>query len=128
VQRGLQTLAGVVIVEFAMPIYEYDCASCSRISTHIIAGSERMAKKRCAHCGSTRTHRVMSSFAVMETESSRIARLDSKTAGGESFYRDPRNVGLWARKKAKEIGVDLGPKFDASVDKARSGKLIKEMF
>ncbi len=45
----------------------------------------------------------------------------------ESFYRDSRNVGMWAKKRAKEMGVDLGPKFDATVEKARSGKLIKEM-
>jgi hypothetical protein len=34
---------------------------------------------------------------------------------------------LSAKKRLKEMGVDLGPKFDATVEKARSGKLIKEM-
>ena len=34
----------------------------------------------------------------------------------------------WQQKKrAKQMGVDLGSKFEATVEKARSGKLIKEM-
>jgi hypothetical protein len=69
----------------------------------------------------------MSSFALVETEASRIARLDTGKPADDSFYRDSRNVGLWAKKRAKEMGVDLGPKFDATVEQARSGKLIKEM-
>ena len=69
----------------------------------------------------------MSSFAVVESESSRLASFDASKPRDESFYRDSRNVGLWAKKRAKEMGVDLGPKFDATVEKARSGKLIKEM-
>jgi hypothetical protein len=70
--------------------------------------------------------RIMSSFAVVETESSRLARLDTTKRADDSYYRDPRNVGLWAKKKAAEMGVDLGPKFDATVEKARSGKLVKD--
>lgn len=69
----------------------------------------------------------MSSFAVVETEASRVANFDTSKGRGESFYRDSRNVGLWAKKRAKQMGVDLGEKFEATVEKARSGKLIKEM-
>ena len=38
-----------------------------------------------------------------------------------------RNVGLWAKKRAKEMGVNLGAQFDETVEKARSGKLIKDL-
>ena len=69
----------------------------------------------------------MSSFAVVATESSRLAALDTSKSRDESFYKDSRNVGLWAKKRAQQMGVDLGPQFDATVEKARSGKLIKEM-
>jgi len=34
---------------------------------------------------------------------------------------------LWAKKPAKEMGADLGSKFEETVEKARSGKLVKEM-
>ena len=69
----------------------------------------------------------MSSFAVVATESSRLAEFDTSKPRDESFYRDSRNVGLWAKKRAQQMGVDLGPQFEATVEKARSGKLIKEM-
>jgi hypothetical protein len=68
----------------------------------------------------------MSSFAVVESESARLSNFDTGRSRDESFYRDSRNVGLWAKKRAKEMGVDLGSKFDETVEKARTGKLIKE--
>jgi hypothetical protein len=69
----------------------------------------------------------MSSFAVVETEASRLSNFDSSKPRDESFYRDSRNVGLWAKKRAQELGVDLGSKFDDTVERARTGKLIKDM-
>jgi hypothetical protein len=69
----------------------------------------------------------MSSFAVMESEAARLNNLDTGKPRDESFYRDSRNVGLWAKKRAQELGVDLGSKFDETVEQARSGKLIKDM-
>ncbi len=110
-----------------MPIYEYECVKCGRIGSHVIIGTRRVAHPSCAYCGAKRMRRVMSSFAVVESESSRLAGFDTGVPRGESFYQDSRNVGLWAKKRAREMGVDLGPKFDETVEKARSGKLIKEM-
>jgi hypothetical protein len=69
----------------------------------------------------------MSSFAVHQSEGSRLADFDTSAPRGESFYKDSRNVGMWAKKRARDLGVDLGPKFDATVEQARSGKLIKNM-
>jgi len=69
----------------------------------------------------------MSSFAVVESEGSRLASFDTGQRRDDSYYRDSRNVGLWAKKRAQQMGVDLGPKFDETVEKARTGKLIKDM-
>jgi len=69
----------------------------------------------------------MSSFAVMESEGGRLNNFDTRRPRDESFYRDSRNVGLWAKKRAREMGVDLGPKFDETVEQARTGKLVKDM-
>ena len=110
-----------------MPIFEYECGRCGRMSSQVVLGSEKKSRPACPHCGSTRTKRVMSSFAVVFSESSRMAEFDTSKPRDESFYRDSRNVGMWAKKRAKEMGVDLGSKFDETVEKARSGKLIKEM-
>jgi hypothetical protein len=84
-------------------------------------------KRDCPQCGSKKLKRVMSSFAMVQSEGTRLANFDVSKPRDESFYNDSRNVGLWAKKRAKQMGVDLGPKFEATVEKARSGKLIKEM-
>jgi len=110
-----------------MPIYEYECGACERIASHVIIGTRRRSRPACPHCGSSRTKRVMSSFAVVASEASRLDGFDTSKPRDESFYKDSRNVGLWAKKRAQQMGVDLGPQFDATVEKARSGKLIKEM-
>ena len=110
-----------------MPIFEYECARCGRTSPHVILGSHKRGRPVCPGCNSVRLRRVMSAFAVVESEASRIQNFDTSKPRDESFYRDSRNVGLWAKKRAKQMGVDLGPKFESTVEKARSGKLIKEM-
>ena len=69
----------------------------------------------------------MSSFAMSVSEDARLADFDTSQPRDDSYYRDSRNVGLWAKKRAKQMGVDLGDKFEATVEKARSGKLIKDM-
>ncbi|HUY17608.1 MAG TPA: zinc ribbon domain-containing protein [Candidatus Binataceae bacterium] len=111
-----------------MPIYEYQCAACAVISSHVILGRRRPARPACPRCGVRRgMRRVMSSFAVVESEASRVDRFDTSRPADDSFYRDSRNVGLWAKKRARQMGVDLGAQFEAKVEQARSGKLIKEM-
>lgn len=109
-----------------MPIYEYECASCRRISGHLVLGPSD-ARPKCPACDCARMRRVMSSFAVVESESSRLANFDTSRPRDESFYRDSRNVGLWAKKRAQQMGADLGPKFEETVEKARTGKLIKDL-
>lgn len=120
-------IAAGAIFSRSMPIYEFECERCARVSPHVMIGSERNEHPQCPGCGSARMRRVMSSFAVMESEASRLANFDTSKPRDESFYRDSRNVGLWAKKRARGMGVDLGPKFEETVEKARSGKLIKEM-
>lgn len=110
-----------------MPIYEYECRDCGLIGSFVVLGSQRLRVPSCEGCKSGRTRRVMSSFAVVTGEASRLDNFDTSSPRGESFYKDSRNVGLWAKKRAKEMGVKLGPKFDETVEKARIGKLIKDM-
>jgi putative FmdB family regulatory protein len=110
-----------------MPIYEYECLICGQIGSYVVLGSRPVSRPACARCNSKRTRRVMSSFAVHESEGARLKSFDTGAPRGDSYYKDSRNVGMWAKKRAKELGVDLGSKFDETVEKARTGKLIKDM-
>jgi putative FmdB family regulatory protein len=123
----LPAFGGSIILGWRMPIFEYECGRCGWLGSRVVLGSERASLPTCPRCGSRKTRRVMSSFAVVESEASRLDRYDPAKPRDESFYKDSRNVGLWAKKRARQMGVDLGPKFDATVEKARSGKLVKDM-
>jgi putative FmdB family regulatory protein len=110
-----------------MPIFEYECLACGALGSQVVIGSQRVRRPACGHCASKRTRRVMSSFAVHASEASRLNALDTSAPRGGDYYRDSRNVGLWAKKRAKQMGVDLGSKFEETVEKARTGKLIGDM-
>jgi hypothetical protein len=46
----------------------------------------------------------------------------------DSFYKDSRNVGLHAKKRAQQMGADLGTGFEEKLEKLRtnSGSVIKD--
>lgn len=43
-----------------MPIYEYECVSCSAVTEADRKPSDRKKRKKCAACGSMRTHLIPS--------------------------------------------------------------------
>lgn len=107
-----------------MPIYEYRCGQCQRINSFLILKETALASLQCKACGSQDLSRVLSKFAYHKSEASRIDEFDPNKRYGTEFYKDTRNIGLYAQKRIKETGVDLGPQLDEVVDKARSGELI----
>jgi hypothetical protein len=64
---------------------------------------------------------------VIKTESQRLAEFDTRKRPDDSFYKDERNVGLWAKKRVKELGVDLGHSLDETIEKARTGKILDDL-
>ncbi len=110
-----------------MPIYEYRCNQCRRKTSVLVRSFSTSSAPTCEACGSGDVSRVMSRFAYHRSESDRLADLDTGKQPGEDYYRDSRNVGLWAKKRAQELGVDdvLKPHFDEIVDNAHAK--VKDM-
>jgi len=52
--------------------------------------------------------------------------LDTSKRPSDDFYKDSRNVGLWTKKRMKDLGVDPGPQLDEIVEKGRTGKILDE--
>jgi len=109
-----------------MPIFEYECANCRAISTFLILKAEDGAKVACKGCGSRKMSKIISRVTYHRSESDRLADFDPQKPQGEEFYKDSRNIGLWAKKRAKELGADLGPKFDEIAESARTGKILEK--
>lgn len=110
-----------------MPIYEYQCKSCDKITSVLILKPHEESQVRCRCCKSNSLERVLSRVVLHQSESQRLSNFDTSAPRDDSFYKDSRNVGLWAKKRAKELGADLGPEFDTVVEKARTGKILDDM-
>lgn len=104
-----------------MPIYEYICERCDKLTTFLVLRPDD--RPVCEFCGGEELVRVLSRVAHHRTEASRLKEFNTGKQQNADFYRDPSNIGLWAKKRAKELGVDLGSKVDDTIEKARSGKL-----
>ena len=109
-----------------MPIYEYRCKQCNGEFSALFMRSEDEANIRCEKCASRKVTRLLSRFSYHQSEESRLSDFDTKNSRDDTFYKDSRNVGLWARKRAKELGVDLGSKFNEVVERARTGKILED--
>jgi putative FmdB family regulatory protein len=109
-----------------MPIYEYECQQCQAISTFLILRKEDAARVTCKGCGSKKMSKIISRVTYHRSEVDRLDEFDSRKPPGEEFYKDSRNIGLWAKKRAKELGADLGPQFDEIVESARTGKILEK--
>jgi putative FmdB family regulatory protein len=110
-----------------MPIYEYRCNQCQRKTSLLVRSFSTPATAACEFCGSGEVTRIMSRFAYHRAESDRLEGLDTSRPPGDDYYRDSRNVGLWAKKRAQQLGVDdvLKPHFDEIVDNAHAK--VKDM-
>lgn len=106
-----------------MPIYEYECKDCGRIGGFLVMKPADARGLRCKDCRGRRLSRVLSAARLHATEAQRLEGYDPKAPRDARFYKDARNIGLHAKKRARELGADLGEAFDAKLEKVRSGKL-----
>ncbi len=109
-----------------MPIYEYECGDCQAISTYLILRQEDSSGVTCKGCGSRKMSKIISRVAYHRSETDRLNEFDTRKPRGGEFYKDNRNIGLWAKKRARELGADLGPEFDEVVESARTGKILEK--
>jgi len=104
-----------------MPIYEYKCKDCGRLTSQFVrtAGSERAPA--CQHCGG-RTARALSRFAVGRSAAQVRDEFGTPPRSPEE-YRDPRQIGRWVEQKFDEYGMELPDQAREMIDAARDGEL-----
>jgi len=92
----------------------------------LILKSDEEKNLSCRYCRNRQLVRILSSYSVHKTDSQRISEFNTKASKGNGFYSDDRNVGLWAQKRLNQLGVDLGPQFNETLEKARNGKILND--
>ena len=109
-----------------MPIYDYRCEGCRRrlsLLFQTYAAAEHVA---CPHCGSRELSRLITRFAVMKSEESRLDGLADGAGFGDLDENDPRSMARWARRMGDEFGEDLGPEYQDMVDQMEAGEMPDE--
>ena len=61
-----------------MPIYEYRCQLCRNTSSFYLRTFSAATPSNCQHCDSPEIHRILSSFAYVKSEASKLSQLDPK--------------------------------------------------
>ena len=111
-----------------MPIYEYRCGQCGRLSSFFTRAIGASLEPSCQHCHSKDVRRRMSSFALGKTTRSVQERYPSSSeVPPQDYYSDPRNIGRHVEESFQRYGMDLPQSVRDTIEAAREGELPQGM-
>src|SRR4030042_3591631 len=103
-----------------MPIYEYEGLACAWRFQSLVMKEAEEKRLLCPKCGKPKKRRLISRVAYHVSEQDRLAAYSATAAKEDAFFKDSRNIGLAAKKRAKKMGVDLGAGFEEKLEKLRT--------
>lgn len=101
-----------------MPIYEYRCEACGKISEFLLIKTEEAFTPQCKRCKSKNMIRVLSKVRVIRSEESRMESLADPSKWGDLDEKDPKSMAKMMKRLGKEFGEELGEDADQMVDEA----------
>ena len=101
-----------------MPIYEYRCQDCRRISDFLILRLHEDFTPTCKRCGGANLERVMSRVNVRLSEESRLERLADPNLWGGVDENDPKSMAKMLKKLGPELGEDFPGEVDQMIEEA----------
>ncbi|MFP3868769.1 MAG: FmdB family zinc ribbon protein [Desulfobacteraceae bacterium] len=90
-----------------MPIYEYQCQKCKKISDFLVLNREESLTPICPHCGCGQMLRVMSRFRARLSEETRMERLADPARLGNLDENDPRSMAKFLKQMGHEMGEEI---------------------
>jgi len=105
-----------------MPIYEYHCQNCGKISSFIILKIKGPFEPKCKRCQSPKMTRIISRVARVRSEESRLESLTDPSKIQYVDENDPVSMARWMKRMSKELGEDVGEDFDSMIDEAMEKK------
>ena len=109
-----------------MPIYEYRCGHCGRVSSFFTRSISQSLEPQCRHCQSRDMHRRISTVAVGKTARSVHEKFPSgHGALSPDYYSDPRNIGRHVEESFARYGMEMPDSVRESIESAREGDLPK---
>ncbi len=111
-----------------MPIHEFLCQKCHTKSSILVRNIAESFTRRCPACGSSDLVRTISGFTYhksMKTIHEQAG--EPQMFPGPDYYKDPRNIGRWAEKRFKEMGMEMPAQIQEEIQAARQGELPKSL-
>ena len=104
-----------------MPIYEYQCQDCRRVSSFLILNLQEPFTPVCGKCGSQALERILSRVHVRLSEDTRLERLADPSQWSGVDENDPKSVARALKKVGQEMGEDFPGEVDQMVEEAMAG-------
>ncbi len=101
-----------------MPIYEFKCRDCSRLSSEFARSIDVPLEPCCEHCGSTSLERIPSSFAYRSSGQRGHHDYSAEPEGLDDF-RDPHQIGRGVERQFEQYGVEMPHETREMIDAAR---------
>lgn len=97
-----------------MPIYEYQCNSCKKVSSFLLLRVTEEVKPYCKSCGNKHVTRILSGVSVPKNEEKRIERLLDPSRFSGLDEDDPGGIEKIMKGLGKEFGDEIGEGRDCS--------------
>jgi len=101
-----------------MPIYEYRCQDCRRVSSFLILNFKEPFAPVCRQCGSQALERILSRVHVRLSEETRLERLADPSQWSGLDENDPKSVARVLKKMGQEMGEDSPGEVEQMVEEA----------
>ncbi|NWG01327.1 MAG: zinc ribbon domain-containing protein [Syntrophaceae bacterium] len=101
-----------------MPIYEYRCEDCGKISEFLFVKTDETAIPQCKRCKSKKMRRILSRVRVIRSEESRMESLADPSKWSGLDEKDPKSMARWMKRMGKEMGEEMGEDVDQMVEEA----------
>ncbi|RJR38738.1 MAG: zinc ribbon domain-containing protein [Deltaproteobacteria bacterium] len=104
-----------------MPIYEYRCRDCRRVSSFLILNLQEPFAPVCGKCGGGSLVRILSRVNLQLSEESRLERLADPSQWSGVDENDPKSIARMLKKMGREMGEDFPGEVDQMVEEAMEG-------
>ena len=109
-----------------MPIYEYRCNDCGKISEFLLIKTDETFIPQCKRCKSKKMSRVLSKVRVIRSEENRMESLADPSKWSGLDEKDPKSMAKWMKRMGKELGEDMGEDVDAMVDEGMEEEMASK--